>query len=287
MIIDVHNHPDYHGYSPERIIKNMDENGVDKTFLLSLEAPATDHDPASTHLLSPHGDDPIPFLSCLRYYEKAPDRFYLGFSPDPRKPDAIQRLKAMVMLYDIKLCGEFKLRMVLDDPDALRMFRYCGEIGLPVLVHIDYEFDAASSYPWPNYWYGGGIEAFGRALEACPDTIFLGHAPGFWAHISGDGQHLTKAYPRGPVVPGGQIQSLLERCPNLYCDISAHSGYNALNRDPEHAKAFLTQYQDRVVYGRDCFESWHHTFLDNTGLPADVLEKIYCGNVNRICRLGL
>ena len=287
MIIDVHNHPDYHGYSPERFLQNMDENGVDKTFLLSWEAPVTDYDPASKHLLSPHSDDPIPFLSCVHYYEKAPDRFYLGFSPDPRQPNAIERLKAMTMLYDIKLCGEFKLRMVFDDPDALRMFRYCGEIGLPVLVHIDYEFDAAGSYPWPNYWYGGGIEAFGRALEACPDTIFLGHAPGFWAHISGDGQHITKAYPRGPVVPGGQIQALLERCPNLYCDISAHSGYNALNRDPEHAKTFLTQYQDRVVFGRDCFETWHRTFLDNAGLPADVLEKIYCGNVNRICRLGL
>ena len=31
MRIDAHNHPNWYGYSFDRFIQNMDENGVDKT----------------------------------------------------------------------------------------------------------------------------------------------------------------------------------------------------------------------------------------------------------------
>ena len=68
------------------------------------------------------------------------------------------------------------------------MFRFCGERGLPVTVHIDYEFDTGRKYPRPNWWYGGGIEAYERAVCACPETKFISHAPGFWAPISNDAQ---------------------------------------------------------------------------------------------------
>lgn len=84
-----------------------------------------------------------------------------------------------------------------DNPDALRMFRFCGEKGIPVLVHIDYEFDTGVKYPRPNWWYGGGIEALERAVKACPETDFIGHAPGFWSHISGDDLHDKEPYPEG------------------------------------------------------------------------------------------
>jgi hypothetical protein len=89
-------------------------------------------------------------------------------------------------LYDIQICGELKLRMMYDNPDALRLYRFCGEAGLAVLVHLDYELPCAPGHPWPNYWYGGGIEALARAAALCPETKFIGHAPGFWAHLSKD-----------------------------------------------------------------------------------------------------
>jgi predicted TIM-barrel fold metal-dependent hydrolase len=175
-----------------------------------------------------------------------------------------------------------KLRVMFDNPDAIRMYRYCGEAGLPVLVHIDYEFSTGVKYPRPNYWYGGGIEPFERAVKACPETIFIGHAPGFWAHISNDDQYDKKAYPVGKVVPGGKIPEMLKKYPNLYCDMSAGSGCNALKRDPEFAKQFLLEFQDRILYGRDYFDNAHQEFLNTLDLPKSVLDKIYFGNALKL-----
>ena len=137
MIIDIHNHADYHGYNVEKMLCNMDKYGIDITCLLSWEAPQTEYDPSSKRCLSPFSDMPIPFERCVEYKEKAPARFLLGYCPDPRKPDSIERLKAVTELYDISICGELKLRMMYDNPDAIRLYRVCGELGLPVLMHFD------------------------------------------------------------------------------------------------------------------------------------------------------
>ncbi|NLG53176.1 MAG: hypothetical protein GX541_04295, partial [Clostridiales bacterium] len=82
MIIDVHNHPDWCGHNLEKYIENMDMYGIDKTWLLSWEAPHDEYDP---HYLSkcppiisaPWG--PIPFERCISYMERAPERFILGY----------------------------------------------------------------------------------------------------------------------------------------------------------------------------------------------------------------
>lgn len=283
MIIDCHNHPDWHGHNFTKFIENMDRCGIDKTWILSWEAPADEYDPVYTYCTPDVGPlGPISFARCVAYAEKAPDRFILGFAPDPRRPDAVDRLRAGVEIFGVKVCGELKLRMMYDNPDALRMYRFCGERGLPVLVHIDYEFDAGYKYPRPNWWYGGGIEAFERAVAACPDTVFLGHAPGFWAHISGDGQYDKDPYPTGKVVPGGKVVEMLRKYPNLYCDISAGSGCNALKRDPEFALGFLTEFQDRLLFGRDYFDEEHRIFLDGLALPAGVPDKIYYKNAQKL-----
>lgn len=285
MIIDIHNHADYHGYSCGAVLQNMDENGIDITCMLSWECPETDYDPGSKHAFSPFSRMPVPFERCVAYKEQAPERFLLGYCPDPRRPDAIQRMKAALALYDLSMCGELKLRMMYDDPDALRLYRFCGENGLPVLVHLDYEL-GQSGYPWPNWWYGGGIDALARAAAQCPETNFLGHAPGFWAHISNDDCYLTESYPRRPVVPGGKIEQYLEQYPNLYCDISAGSGHNALNRDHAFSREFLIRWQDRVLFGRDYFDNVHRPLLESLGLPAEVLRKIYEGNARKLLRGG-
>ena len=105
MIIDIHNHADYHGYSAEMMVRNMDENNIDLTCLLSWECPANDYDPASKHALSPFSEVPVPFERCVAYKEKAPGRFLLGYAPDPRLPDSIGRLRAALKLYDISMYG--------------------------------------------------------------------------------------------------------------------------------------------------------------------------------------
>jgi Predicted metal-dependent hydrolase of the TIM-barrel fold len=283
MIIDVHNHPDWHGHDLKKFLANMDKYNIDKTWILSWEAPEDEYDPnyiKNTPEIGPHG--PVPFSRCLYYAEQAPDRFVMGYAPDPRRPQAIDQLKAAVEIYGVKVYGELKLRMMYDNPDALRMYRYCGERGLPVLVHIDYEFSTGYTYPRPSYWYGGGIDAFERAVSTCPETIFIGHAPGFWAHISGDDQYDKVAYPIGKVLPGGKLVEMLCKYSNLYCDISAGSGCNALERDPEFALKFLTEFQNRVLYGRDFFDNIHQEFLNRLGLSQDILDKIYYKNAMKL-----
>ena len=158
MKIDIHNHADYHGHSVEKMLENMDKYGIDITCLISWEAPQHEYAPHTKYAFSPFSTMPVPFERCVAYKEKAPNRFLLGFCPDPRQPDAIQRLRAAVNLYDISMCGELKLRMMYDNPDAIRLYRACGELNLPVLMHFDYEIPDKNTYPWPNYWYGGGID---------------------------------------------------------------------------------------------------------------------------------
>jgi len=55
-----------------------------------------------------------------------------------------------------------------------------------------------------------------------------------------------------------------------------------LKRDPEFAKEFLIEFQDRILYGRDYFDNVHQEFLNTLGLPDAVLHKIYCGNAVKL-----
>lgn len=283
MIIDVHNHADWHGHDLNSFLDNMKRYNIDKTWILSWIAPSDEYDPNTIKAFPESGPGgPVPFARCLSYAERAPEKFVLGYAPDPRRPEAIDQLQAAISIYGVRVYGELKLRMMYDNPDAIRMYRFCGEKGLPVLVHIDYEFETGYRYPRPNWWYGGGIDAFERAIQACPETTFIGHAPGFWAHISGDTQYNKVSYPSGKVEPGGKLIDMLNKLPNLYCDTSAGSGCNALKRDPEFAKDFLIEFQDRILYGRDYFDNFHQEFINSLDLPTEVLEKIYSGNALKL-----
>jgi predicted TIM-barrel fold metal-dependent hydrolase len=289
-IIDAHNHPDWHGHDFSKVIKNMDDHGIEKTWLLSWESPPDEchphYDGVVPSCLTNGGVGPIPFSRCLDYVTRAPDRFVLGYAPDPRRAGGLEKLKSAVEIYGVKVCGEIKLRMMYDNRDAIRMYRYCGEKGLPVTVHIDYEFDQPNQAPRSNYWYGGGIEAFERAIQQCPETTFLGHAPGFWAHISDDGQHDKVSYPKGIVVPGGKLPAMMRQYGNLYGDISAGSGLGALRRDPEFALRFLNEFQDRILFARDYFDGAHYAFLSQLGLSEAVQEKIFHANAERLIASG-
>lgn len=284
MIIDIHNHPDWYGYTLDKFIKNMDEYDIDKTCLLSWETPVDEFDPVYNHAI-PDPEGPVLFRRCVDFYEKAPDRFFLGYCPDPRKPDAIDRLLYAIKTYGINICGELKLRTVYDNPDALRMYSVCAENDLAVLFHLDYAYPTGKRYPRTDYWYGGGMEAVERMLKKCPDTKFIGHAPGFWAHLSGDDKYLTMQYPTGDVLPGGELIRLLDTYPNLFCDISAGSGCRALLRSPSFSKEFLCKYADRVLYGRDYFDNIHQNALNSFGLPEDVMDKIMYKNAVRLLNI--
>src|SRR5256885_12998800 len=59
-------------------------------------------------------------------------------------------------------------------------------------------------------------------------------------------------YPKTKVTPGGITDRLLTDYPNMYGDLSAGSGLNALLRDEDHARSFLARHQNKLMFGSDC-----------------------------------
>ena len=282
MLIDAHNHPNWHGFNATKILKNMDEQGIDQMWLFSWEVPQDEYSPVYHKVLPPTGNG-IPLEDVLEVARHAPDRFVLGYMPHPKRPDAIDRLKAAVEIHGIRLASELKVRLTFDDPDALRLYRFCGEQKLPITIHLDYPIDhGKGEYPRPNWWYGGSLDAFERAVVACPETVFIGHAPGFWAHISGDDKAAQESYPKGAVLPGGRVSAMLRTYPNLYADLSAGSGLTAISRDPEFGRSFLVEFQDRLLFGRDYFDTRLMDFLLSIELPAEAFAKITYQNAQRL-----
>ncbi len=281
-VIDAHNHPRWIGHDGARIIEDMDAAGIERTWLLSWEIPERELDTYYYAKLSPTGVG-IPFRDVIDVAERYPARFIPGTTTDPRDPHALDRLKAAVDIYHVRVFGEFKLRMRYDDPDAIRLFQYCGELGLPVIFHLDVTFPRHGVPSGWQWWYGGGIENIEAPLRLCPHTQFLGHAPGFWREISADADQEPKAYPADrPIVGRGRILEYLDKFPNLNCDLSANSGLTALSRDLDFTRKFLIDYQDRVFFGRDEFNNRLYDLLVSLNLPDAVLAKILAGNALRL-----
>jgi hypothetical protein len=138
--------------------------------------------------------------------------------------------------------GEHKPGVAIDDPGNMELYAACTELALPILFHID----NLRNFDTP------GLPGLTRVLETYPETVFIGHGPGWWASISGAvSQADLNGYPRGDVAPGGAIDLLMDRFPNLYGDLSAGSGAGALDRDRGFAADFLRRRSDRLFFGTD------------------------------------
>ena len=281
MQIDAHNHPNWHGHDSKKILENMDEHGIDQLWLFTWEVSEDEYPPSYHKVLPPTGLG-IPLEDVISVGKEAPDRFVMGYMPHPKRPDAIDRLKAAVEIHGIRVASELKVRVTFDDPDAIRLYHFCGEEGLPVTIHLDYPIDRGRDYPRPNWWYGGSLDAFERAIVECPNTIFIGHAPGFWAHISGDDRAFTDSYPRGKVKPGGRVPQMLRKYPNLFADLSAGSGLTAISRDRKFGKKFLTEFQNKLIFGRDDFNSLLMDYLKSLNLSKIAFEKITYKNALKL-----
>ena len=285
MLIDCHQHINWGGKDCDAAVADMDRAGIDVAWLLTWEVPEGEYDPYYLSAFDPRRVG-LPFEDVVRACERHPTRFVAGYAPDPRRPDAIERLESAVKMYGVRVYGELKVRIVLDDPDVLRVFRKCGELALPVVVHIDVPAKERPKLPARDWWYCVDIDRLEAVMKACPDTVFIGHAPGFWRHISGDGYTAEGAYPEGEVTPGGRVPELLSRYPNLYADLSANSALNAIRRPPEgQGRRFLIEFQDQLLFGRDTFDDTLMDFLKQLDLPASVWDKVTCSNALRLVPL--
>ena len=79
---------------------------------------------------------------------------------------------------------------------------------------------------------------------------------------------------------------------NLYCDVSANSGMNALMRDPDHAHKFIEEFSDRLLYGCDYTATFNtHTYemndflseiTDNGIMSDENFYKFVRGNASKL-----
>jgi uncharacterized protein len=100
------------------------------------------------------------------------------------------------------------------------------------------------------------------------------------------------------------LGDLLDKYPNLYADVAAR--YGEIAPVPRYAAAFITKYQDRLLYGTDnspeekmYFTTFrilesddehfyetdmfnYHWPLYGLNLPKEVLEKLYRKNAEEI-----
>lgn len=223
-MIDAHLHINHCDRSIEQTLEHILATGCDAAVVMGCE-------PESIHGVSRAET----YLEMLRMY---PDRVIAGISVDPREDDALE----VVVRYHalgFRHLGELKSPVPVDHPRQLDLFRLAGELGLPVTVH----FEEAN--------YNTGFANFEAVLQSYPSTIFIGHAQTWWANVSADNQ-ADPGYPEGPVAPGGLTDRWLGDYENLYADLSAGSGDNALSRDPDFSRGFFERHWRKLIYATDC-----------------------------------
>ncbi len=142
--------------------------------------------------------------------------------------------------------GELTSNLYLDDPRVLNLFAHCEKCRMPVLIHIG---NMGNDYGIVDELHLPRLE---KVLKKFSELIIIGHSPKFWSEISGDVTEETRnEYSKGRVAPGGRVVELLRAFPNLYCDTSSVSGYNAFSRDPEFSYKFIEEFSGRIMYGSD------------------------------------
>lgn len=107
------------------------------------------------------------------------------------------------------------------DRKMLALCEVCDDLKLTVLFHCDNRHGTDAS----------GLPGLEKVLTSFPDVNFLGHSPRFWALISGDlDAKGLGGYPKSPAVLGGALDCLFDARANLWGEVSATSGSNALSR---------------------------------------------------------
>jgi predicted TIM-barrel fold metal-dependent hydrolase len=265
------------------LIAKMDAWGIDRTCVLAL----SEH-PEGGYL---ECDTEDVIAACARY----PNRLTPFCLIDPRHGnDASFDFGHLLEEYTARGCkglGEVLPKMDFDDPRCLNLYRQAGKFDLPVLFDMQ---DGPNSYGLRDDY---GLPKMEHALKHCPETVFIGHGPTFWAEISADVPAAERSgYPKGMVTPGGAVPRLMRQYANLWADLSAMSGRNALTRDPAFGLEFLDEFQDKLLFGTDsCRRSdvnqiWPNVALVRdlraTGkLPVEALAKIEWRNAVRLLKL--
>ena len=177
--------------------------------------------------------------------EKHPHTYVRFGAADIQKPEGLLALRKSKEGGAIGF-GEIKYHLAVNSPEMRRLYDLAAELNVPVLIHFADvpQFEGEGTFTSPFT----GLPAM---LKAHPKTTFIGHADGFWANVSADFANDTP-YPTGKIKPGGLTDRMLSDYPNLFGDLSANSGRNAMTRDPEFIRGFLNRHQNKLMFGSDC-----------------------------------
>lgn len=233
----------------------------------------------------------------------APGRFTWFNSYDVTRPD-VEQVLTQAVKDGAQGFGEMKFHAAADGPEFRRAYALAADLKVPILVH----FQEVDHFPDEGTWATGFAKTFESVLKAFPKTTFIGHADAFWANVSAD-YHNEAAYPPGPIVRGGITDRLLGDYPNIYGDVSANSGNNALSRDAAFTADFLRRHQNKLLFGSDCgCSDGHGAGVSQSNNPAaarlagkcvaretltvlkraaspEVFRKITWDNVHRLIRI--
>jgi hypothetical protein len=303
-IVDMHSHA--YAKTPEEIsrwVKTMDEAGVKKTIILS-------------------GATGQEFVDVYKQYAVHPERFelwcgfdYTGYDQsgfDKRAVAALEKChdagaRGVGELHDKgKGLSSETMTALGMHPDDARMdalFERCGQLGMPVNIHVadpiwmyqpmdDTNDGLMNAYHWrldnqPNIVdLSGMVDRLENTVKKHLQTTFIA------CHFANLDYDL------------GRLGGVLDRHPNLYADISAR--YAETAPIPRFAQKFYAKHADRLVYGTDMgFEKsmyevtfriletldehfyennmfGYHWALNGFGLPDQILQKLYHGNAEKI-----
>ena len=245
-----------------------------------------------------------------------PDRFILfsnidfGDIDDPQWPartsaqlerDVKQGAKGLKIYKSLGMFSKDKKgnRIHIDDPRIDPVWEKCGALGIPVLIHaadpkpfwqpidknnerwLELKLHPGRRHDTDPVKWETLIEEQHAMFRKHPKTKFIN------AHLGWYGNDLRK------------LGQLMDELPNMYTEIGAVIA--ELGRQPRAAKAFLTKYQDRVLFGKDSwvpeeYETYfrvletedeyfpyhkrYHAFwkMYGIGLPDEILKKIYYKN---------
>lgn len=305
-VIDMHSHPyAQSGDDLEEWIANMDRFGIGKIIILTYAT----------------GDE---FDSLYSIYSAYGDRFevwcgfdYTGYNEPGWTEKAIAELDRCFKkgAKGVGELGDKGLGLVyshptpapgmhIDDPRMQPLLKKCGELNMPVNIHVAepmwmYEpMDATNDGLMNGYkWridqeaegillHGGLIQTLENAVKRNPGTTFIA------CHFANCSYDLSI------------LGNLFDKYPNLHADISARYGETA--PIPRYMKAFYEKYQDRLLFGTDMgygtemyevvfrileTEDEHfyqqdifdyHWPLHGFGLSDSVLKKLYHENAKKI-----
>ena len=256
-IIDIHQHMHYHERTDEQMLAHQKAMGITTTILLPSGRPVNSestHNGVANGLQAEAGGN----AECYLFTREHKKGFLFGANEVPDLPDAIHEIEKYLKLGAV-IIGELKFGVESDSPQMQKIYQLAGAYEVPVLMH------------WQYKMYNYGFEHWYKMLEKYPKVNFIGHAQTWWANIDKSNTDQSDLYPKGPVTAGGITDRYLSDYPNMYGDLSAGSGLNALTRDEGHGREFLERHQDKLLYGSDCEDPHGVASLGCTG-SLDIAE---------------